>query len=101
MELPIHRAHDEPYPNGVVLRVDGLVAEPRTLTLAALQQLPQWDFTNDFICLEGWTVPGVKWGGVLLEVVLCLRNRLPRFVVFKRVEESSVFLCLQILLAGF
>jgi DMSO/TMAO reductase YedYZ molybdopterin-dependent catalytic subunit len=72
VELPIHRAPNEPYPNSAVLRVDGLVAERLTLTSAALQRLPQWDFTNDFTCLEGWTVPGVKWGGVLLEVVLSL-----------------------------
>lgn len=72
MELPIHRAFREPDLNDAVLRVDGLVHECLQLTPAALQALPQRDFTNDFTCLEGWTVPDVQWGGVLLEVVLSL-----------------------------
>jgi DMSO/TMAO reductase YedYZ molybdopterin-dependent catalytic subunit len=70
--LPLHRPLTEPDLNGAVLRVDGLVAECLQLTPAALQSLPQLDFTNDFTCLEGWTVPNVKWGGVLLETVLSL-----------------------------
>ena len=72
MELPIHPMGAQPDLNSAILRVDGLVAVPLKLTAAALQALPQRDFTNDFTCLEGWTVPDVKWGGVLLEVVLPL-----------------------------
>jgi DMSO/TMAO reductase YedYZ molybdopterin-dependent catalytic subunit len=72
VELPIHLAHEEPDPNSGILLVDGLVCKCLRLTAAALQRLPQRDFTNDFTCVEGWTVPNVKWGGVLLEVVLSL-----------------------------
>ena len=72
MELPVHRPVPELDLNGVILRVDGLVGECLELTPAALQRLPQRNFTNDLICLEGWTVPDVKWGGVLLEAVLSL-----------------------------
>jgi DMSO/TMAO reductase YedYZ molybdopterin-dependent catalytic subunit len=72
VELPIHRPFTDGDLNGTVLRVDGLVAECLQLTQAELQQLPQRDLTNDFTCLEGWTVPDVKWGGVLLEAVLSL-----------------------------
>jgi DMSO/TMAO reductase YedYZ molybdopterin-dependent catalytic subunit len=71
-ELPIHHPYREPDLNSATLRVDGLVAECLQLTSAALQGLPQRDFTNDFTCLEGWTVLDVQWGGVLLEVVLSL-----------------------------
>jgi DMSO/TMAO reductase YedYZ molybdopterin-dependent catalytic subunit len=46
------------------------------LTLADLEQLPQHDLTDDFTCLEGWTVPNVKWSGVLLQTVLSLANPL-------------------------
>jgi DMSO/TMAO reductase YedYZ molybdopterin-dependent catalytic subunit len=72
VELPIHYPLADPDLNGAVLRVDGLVAESLRLTPADLQRLPQRDFTNDFTCLEGWTVPDVKWGGVLLIDVLSL-----------------------------
>lgn len=68
----------EPHPGGAVLLVDGLVAESLKLTSAALQQLPQRNFTNDFTCLEGWTVPDVKWGGVLLKDVLSLAKPAPQ-----------------------
>jgi DMSO/TMAO reductase YedYZ molybdopterin-dependent catalytic subunit len=72
VESPVHRSLIDPDLNGAVLRVDGLVAECLQVTPTALQQLPQRDLTNDFTCLEGWTVPDVKWGGVLLEAVLSL-----------------------------
>ena len=72
MELPIHNDHGKPGRNGIVLRVDGLVDECLQLTSADLRRLPQCEFTNDFTCLEGWTVPDIKWGGVLLEAVLSL-----------------------------
>jgi DMSO/TMAO reductase YedYZ molybdopterin-dependent catalytic subunit len=72
VELSIHRWPADRDLNKTVLRVDGLVAECLQLTQAELQQLPQRDLTKDFTCLEGWTVPDVKWGGVLLEAVLSL-----------------------------
>ncbi len=56
--------------SGTVLRVDGLVAHCLKLTSADLERLPLQDLVDDFTCLEGWTVPGVKWGGVWLQAVL-------------------------------
>ena len=50
----------------------GLVVRPLELTLAELEALPQRKLTDDFICLEGWTAPAVKWQGVGLESVLTL-----------------------------
>lgn len=61
-----------------VLRVDGLVGKPLNLTLPDLEKLHQQNLTHDFTCLEGWTVPGVKWKGVLLETVLSLANAAPQ-----------------------
>jgi DMSO/TMAO reductase YedYZ molybdopterin-dependent catalytic subunit len=67
----VHSLRAEADLNGSILRVDGLVGESLQLTPAVLE-LPQRNFTHDFICLEGWTVPDVKRGGVLLEDLLSL-----------------------------
>jgi DMSO/TMAO reductase YedYZ molybdopterin-dependent catalytic subunit len=72
VELPFHRPVPELDLNGAVLRVDGLVGERLQLIAADIQRFPQRAFTSDFVCLEGWTVPDVKWRGVLLEAVLAL-----------------------------
>ncbi len=69
-KLPIHSSDRNYAVEGNVLRVDGLVASCLNLTPADLERLPQRDLVDDFTCLEGWTVPDVKWGGVLLETVL-------------------------------
>ncbi len=69
-ESPTVSSDPEPDPKTIVLRVGGLVAEPLNLTRGGLERLPQHDFTGDFVCLEGWSVPNVRWGGVLLETVL-------------------------------
>ena len=34
--------------------------------------MPQHELRDDFRCREGWVVPDVRWGGVLLETVLAL-----------------------------
>jgi sulfoxide reductase catalytic subunit YedY len=69
--LPLHRP-----PAGQIwpgrVRVDGLVRRPRDLTLADLMSLPQRTVSDDFTCLEGWTVPALSWRGVPLAAVLDL-----------------------------
>jgi DMSO/TMAO reductase YedYZ molybdopterin-dependent catalytic subunit len=52
------------------LAVGGLVARPRTFTLADLQALPQTRLTKDFQCVTGWRVPDVPWAGVALPDLL-------------------------------
>jgi DMSO/TMAO reductase YedYZ molybdopterin-dependent catalytic subunit len=69
--LPVHPYKAEQSRTGA-LRVSGLVGKSLELTLADLERLPQTDLTDDFTCVEGWTVPQLKWGGVLLETVLSL-----------------------------
>ena len=68
--LPVHpsKRGDEPH----VLRVDGLVGRCLELTPADLEGLGQQELTDDFTCLEGWTVPGLKGRGVALDTVLNL-----------------------------
>ncbi|HST79000.1 MAG TPA: molybdopterin-dependent oxidoreductase [Verrucomicrobiae bacterium] len=76
--LPIHSG--EPGSSSIqalVLRVDGLVRNPLMLTRGDLEKLPQQDLTHDFTCLEGWTVPEVKWRGVALNTVLSMAEPHP------------------------
>ena len=75
-KLPAHQKDGKDLRNHV-LRVDGLVAECLNLTPADLELLPQQELTGDFTCLEGWTVPNVKWRGVLLETVFSLARPCP------------------------
>jgi DMSO/TMAO reductase YedYZ molybdopterin-dependent catalytic subunit len=72
VEMPVHPPPADPDRNDFVLSIDGLVSERLQLTPAVLRELPRRDFSHDFVCLEGWTVPDVKWGGVLLEAVISL-----------------------------
>jgi DMSO/TMAO reductase YedYZ molybdopterin-dependent catalytic subunit len=62
--------------DAVVLRVDGLVAAPRTLTAGDLAALPRVDLAEPFVCEEGWQVPGLRWRGVRLGDVLALARPL-------------------------
>jgi len=80
--LPVHSHEGDTDLRTHVLRVDGLVGQPLELTLADLERLPQHDLTDDFTCLEGWTVPKVNWRGVLFETVRALAKPRPeaRFV---------------------
>jgi hypothetical protein len=48
------------------LRVDGLVENPLSLTVADLQSLPATRLTRDFQCVTGWEVSNVHWAGVRL-----------------------------------
>lgn len=52
------------------LRIDGLVARPCALSAADLAALPHVDLIDEFTCLEGWAVPGVRWQGVPLRALL-------------------------------
>ncbi|HET6378451.1 MAG TPA: molybdopterin-binding protein [Methylocella sp.] len=65
------------------LRVDGLVAHPRELTLLDLKNLPQRTQITRHDCVEGWSAIG-KWQGVPLSAVLARAVLLPaaRFIVF-------------------
>lgn len=69
-ELPVHSSRSDEDVQSHIVRVDGLVGQPLSLTVADLERLPQLDLTDDFTCLEGWTVPGVRWRGVPLKAIL-------------------------------
>lgn len=67
--LPVHG----PGPDHVATEVllIGRSGTPRLLTMADLRALEQpAALTEDFICREGWCVPGLHWEGVMLARLL-------------------------------
>src|SRR5436190_149243 len=60
-----------------LLRIEGLVVEPRSLSLVDLAHLARGSFTEDFHCEQHWTAPQQKWSGPRLVDVLSLVHPLP------------------------
>ncbi|GAA3289764.1 molybdopterin-dependent oxidoreductase [Streptomyces cinereospinus] len=52
------------------LTVGGLVAEPRTYTLADLRAMPQTRVVADVVCTDGWRVDDTPFEGVKLADIL-------------------------------
>jgi len=77
--LPIFppSAADRARAAAAVLRIDGLVAQTRELMPEEIAVLPHARLEEPFVCEEGWTVPGLRWGGVRLIDVLALARPLP------------------------
>ena len=76
--LPIHPVPDAvSFRTGVALRVDGLVEQPIEVTQEPFGLLPRSRLEEPFTCEEGWSVPGLRWGGVRLVDVLALARPLP------------------------
>ena len=65
------------------LRINGLVENPRDLSLAELRALPQHEQITQHFCIQGWS--GVaKWGGVSMQTLIDLARPKPeaKWVVF-------------------
>lgn len=54
------------------LTIEGLVDRPQTLDITQLRALAPVQQTSDFHCVTGWTVGGVRWGGVRFADLLSL-----------------------------
>jgi len=78
--LPVHDvpASAEQLAAKPLLRITGLVADPKELSLADLAPLPRSTFTEDFRCEDNWSVPKQKWSGIRLADVLALARPLPQ-----------------------
>jgi DMSO/TMAO reductase YedYZ molybdopterin-dependent catalytic subunit len=79
------------------LRIEGLVERPQTLTYAQLLALPRVRQTSDFVCVTGWSVDDVRWGGVRFDDLLAAARPLPaaralRFVSAEQPYEDSLTL---------
>lgn len=59
------------------LEVGGLVERPLALRIADVRALPQAHQVSDFHCVTGWSVEGVRWGGVRLEHVFAAARPRP------------------------
>jgi len=57
-------------PKAWSLKIYGLVEEPQTLTWKEFLELPKAKSISDFHCVEGWSVLGNKWEGVLFKEVV-------------------------------
>ena len=79
------------------LRIDGLVERPQTLTYAQLLALPRARQTSDFVCVTGWSVDDVGWGGVRFDDLLAAARPLPaaralRFISAEEPYEDTLTL---------
>ena len=75
--LPVfkdHHGRPDVWPG---LRIEGLVRNPTFLTEADLSELTRQSLTDDFRCLEGWSVPDQNWEGVPLSVLFDIAGPLP------------------------
>jgi DMSO/TMAO reductase YedYZ molybdopterin-dependent catalytic subunit len=70
------------------LKVDGLVANPLTFSLAELRALPSRTQITRHDCVEGWSAIG-KWKGALLAPILQSAGMAPnaRYVVFHCADD--------------
>ncbi len=82
--FPVRSVEDEP--------VDGLVDRPLRIGRTDWMRLPRLEQTVDFHCVEGWTVPGVTWGGVTAATLLDAAGVRPEgtHVVFHAAGEEYV-----------
>jgi DMSO/TMAO reductase YedYZ molybdopterin-dependent catalytic subunit len=60
------------------LRIDGLVRRPLELSYGDLLALPKVEQVSTFHCVTGWTVNGVRWGGVRFAELLARAGALPQ-----------------------
>jgi hypothetical protein len=51
------------------LTIDGMVANPMTLSFAEMIALPRRDETVDFHCVEGWSVLDIPWNGIHIKTL--------------------------------
>ncbi|WP_022850753.1 molybdopterin-dependent oxidoreductase [Limisalsivibrio acetivorans] len=58
--------------NTVEFRLDvtGMAEKPYELKYDDLEKLQDAEYVRDFNCVEGWTVPDVKWSGIKLSTLM-------------------------------
>jgi len=82
----------EPFdPKTWTLVIDGEVEKPITLSYAQLQALPVTTQISSAHCVEGWSIPDIKWEGVLFKEVVNLVQPKPTatFVLFSAEHEYT------------
>lgn len=81
----------QPKEEAYALIIDGLVDRPQSLTYAQLKALPRVEQTSDFHCVEGWSVPDVKWAGFRFSQLAGLARPKPEadYVVFHSLGQTG------------
>lgn len=72
------------------LIVEGLVEKPERFSYKDLLAFPQIVQSSDFHCVEGWSVKGVRWGGIrFAEIAKVVRPKPEaRYVVFHSLGKT-------------
>jgi DMSO/TMAO reductase YedYZ molybdopterin-dependent catalytic subunit len=80
-----------------VLIIDGEVENPLKLSWNTLLKLPKVESVSDFHCVEGWTVLGLKWEGVLFKTVIDFVKikKSAKFVSFECADKYTTSLSLE------
>ncbi len=73
------------------LRVDGLVQTPLELTFDELMQLPKHSYIQDFHCVTGWSVTGVKWDGIPLSELVKQAGVQPEGMYVKMYSSDQIY----------
>jgi hypothetical protein len=83
-QLNVERAPPEVPASEWVVVVDGLVDHPQRIDRATWETLARVRETETFHCVEGWSVDGLRWGGVAPRTLLEQAGVRPggRFVSF-------------------
>jgi DMSO/TMAO reductase YedYZ molybdopterin-dependent catalytic subunit len=73
------------------LHIDGLVNKTRIFSYQDLQSLPQIEQVSDFHCVEGWSVPDIRWRGFRFREILRLVEAQPEatHVIFHSLGKTS------------
>ena len=73
------------------LKVDGLVDTPLELSFEELKQLPKHSYIQDFHCVTGWSVMGVKWDGIPLVELVKQAGVQPEGVYVKMYSSDQIY----------
>jgi DMSO/TMAO reductase YedYZ molybdopterin-dependent catalytic subunit len=57
-----------PIAQPALIQVVGAVAHPLVFPVSRLAELPRHDLVADFHCVTGWSVPGLRWSGVVFRM---------------------------------
>ena len=74
------------------LKIEGMVEKPHQLSYEELKNLKSDAQVSDFHCVEGWTVPNVRWSGFRFDEILKLVKPLDgaEYVTFHALGETAM-----------
>lgn len=79
-------------PSDPVIEIGGALAEPLSLPVARLAELPRREITSDFHCVSGWTATDLHWEGVAFGDLFraIIEPALPAGTVITHVEFAGL-----------